>query len=97
MPFVARVGDPGVPHCTPYVIASGSPNVFVEGKPVARGGDISSVHKMPAGSKCVPHTSAIIARSKSVFVNGLPIATVGDLMTTCTAIASGSLTVIVGI
>ena len=89
MPAVARLGDAGVVHCSGYVIATGSPNVFVNGRPAARVGDVSSVHLKP-GSPCPPHTSTIAVGSGSVFVNGLPLARIGDPLAGCTVIAQGS-------
>lgn len=90
---VARLGDPGLVHCSSYVIASGSPNVFADTQPVARVGDVSSVHQRPAGDKCAPHVAAIVTGSSSVFVNGIPVARVGDALGECTVIIGGSPTV----
>jgi uncharacterized Zn-binding protein involved in type VI secretion len=89
MPAVARLGDAGVVHCSGYNIATGSPNVFVNGRPAARVGDISSVHLMP-GSPCPSHTAPIAVGSGSVFVNGLSLARIGDPLAGCTVIAQGS-------
>ena len=96
MPAVARQGDAGAVHCSGYTIAAGSPDVFVDGRPVARDGDSSTVHQKPSGNKCVPHVSKIIARSSSVFVNGKPIARVGDPLGGCTSVSQGSGTVFAG-
>ena len=96
MPAAARQGDAGAVHCNAYTIASGSPDVFFDGKPVARDGDVSTTHQKPSGNKCVPHVSKIIARNSTVFINGRPIATVGDRMSDCTQIIQGSETVVVG-
>jgi uncharacterized Zn-binding protein involved in type VI secretion len=96
MPAVARQGDAGAVHCSGYTIAAGSPDVFVDGRAVARNGDPSTVHQKPSGNKCVPHVSKIIATSTSVFVNGQPVAVVGDRMSECTQIVQGSETVIIG-
>ena len=93
---VARLGDAGVPHCTPYAIAQGSLNVFINGRPAARIGDFSTLHKTPGGKTCVPHVSVISTGSASVFVNGRPVARVGDLLAGCTAIAQGSVNVFAG-
>lgn len=90
MPAVARQGDAGIIHCTPYRIAQGSADVFVNGLPAARVGDSSTLHKKPGGRKCVPHISTIISGSSSVFVNGRPVARVGDPLGDCTTIAQGS-------
>ena len=96
MPAVARQGDAGAVHCSGYTIASGSSDVFVDGRPVARNGDPSTVHQKPSGNKCVPHVSKIIATSTSVFINGQPVAVVGDRMSECTQIIQGSETVFIG-
>lgn len=89
MPAVARLGDAGVPHCSGYTIASGSDNVFVNGKPAARVGDSSTSHQLP-GSPCPSHVSTIAVGSSSVFVNNRPLARVGDTLSGCTSIAQGS-------
>lgn len=90
MAGVARKGDPGVPHCSPYVIMTGSTDVYVNGKPAARVGDVSTVHLRPGGKFCVPHVAAILTGSTSVFVNGKPIARQGSILGGCTMIALGS-------
>lgn len=92
----ARLGDSGAVHCSPFVIASGSPNVFVNGRPAASVGDASSVHLRPVGKKCFPHVSFISSGSARTFVNGKPMAALGDRLTLCTIIASGSPNVFVG-
>ena len=91
---VATIGSLGVPHCSPYSIATGSPNVFVNGKPVATLGSISTPHLFPA-RRCPPHTAIVSSGSTSVFVNGKPMARVGDRLAACTFIASGSTNVFV--
>ena len=96
MPAVARQGDAGAAHCSGYVIAQGSQDVFVDGKPVARMGDSSTVHLKPSGNKCVPHVGQIIANASTVFVNGKPIAAVGDRLSDCTQIVQGSTSVFIG-
>ena len=95
---VARLGDQGVPHCSPFVIAKGSPTVFVNLKPAARLGDISTPHLKPGPGNppCSPHTAPISKGSLTVFVNGLPMARIGDSLAGCTFVASGSPTVFAG-
>ena len=99
---VARLGDRGVPHCSPFVIAKGSPTVFVNLKPAARLGDISTPHLrpkpkgQPVPPPCSPHTAPISKGSATVFVNGLPMARIGDSLAGCTFVASGSPTVFAG-
>jgi len=96
MPAVARQGDAGSVHCSGYTIAAGSPDVFIDGRPVARDGDSSTVHQKPSGNKCVPHVSKIIATGDTVFVNNRPVAVVGDRLSECTQIIQGSETVFIG-
>lgn len=92
---VARLGDQGVPHCSGYSIATGSPTVFVNLKPAASVGDISSPHLRP-GKPCKPHVATISSGSATVFVNGRPLARVGDGLAGCTFVATGSATVFAG-
>ena len=86
----ARLGDLGVPHCSGYVIATGSPNVFVNNKPMAAVGDTSSPHTYPSIPICLPHVAPIAQGSGSVRVNGRPVARVGDALAGCTLVATGS-------
>ena len=92
---VARLGDQGVPHCSGFSIAQGSPTVFIDLKPAARLGDLSTLHLRP-GSPCPPHVAPISSGSSTVFANGLPLARVGDGLAGCTAVATGSSTVFSG-
>lgn len=89
MPAAARVGDPGVVHCSGYVVASGSPDVIINDLAAARVGDPSTSHLRP-GAPCVPHVSTISAGSPDVYVNGIALARVGDPFAACTVIAQGS-------
>jgi uncharacterized Zn-binding protein involved in type VI secretion len=89
MPAVARIGDPfatGHPCDGASTIAEGSPNVFANGIPVSRVGDLSASHTILVGDVCVPHAVPIAAGSSTVFANGIPVARVGD------AIDAGSIT-----
>lgn len=95
MPAAARVGDLGVPHCSPYVIATGSLDVLINGRPAARVGDISAPHLVPA-KKCFAHIAPIVIGSTSVLINGKPAAYVGSYLAGCTFVATGSLDVTVG-
>lgn len=89
MPAVARKGDSGVVHCSGFTIATGSGDVFVNGRPAARVGDQSTNHLLPGGP-CPNHVSSIASGSASVFVNGRPLARVGDPFGSCTRVAQGS-------
>jgi uncharacterized Zn-binding protein involved in type VI secretion len=90
MPAVARIGDKDVPHCSGHNVATGSGDVFVNGRGAARKGDSCTVHVKPGGDSCPPHTATINRGSSSVYVNGRPIARVGDTYGGCTSIAQGS-------
>jgi uncharacterized Zn-binding protein involved in type VI secretion len=92
---VARLGDQGVPHCSGFSIAQGSPTVFVNLKPASRLGDLSTPHLRP-GNPCPAHVAPISSGSSTVFVNGRPLARVGDGLAGCTAVATGSSTVFSG-
>lgn len=94
MPAAARKFDIGIPHCSPYVIESGSPDVFINGLPAARMLDPVTEH---AGNKCEPHAPLIAIGSTSVMINGLPAAYLGSYVFDCTFIATGSFDVFVGI
>jgi uncharacterized Zn-binding protein involved in type VI secretion len=96
MPAVSRKGDAGVPHCSSYTIAAGSPDVNINGRPAARVGDSSTSHKKPAPKRCVNHTASIAKGSSTVFVNGKAIARVGDTLSGCTSISQGSPDVFAG-
>ena len=89
MPAAARRGDPGVIHCSSYVIASGSPDVNINGRPAARVNDPSTSHLRP-GAPCISHVATIAQGSPDVYVNGQPLARAGDALGGCTRIAQGS-------
>ena len=96
MPAQARVGDPGIPHCSPYTIMTGSTDVIVNGKAAAYLGSLSTPHLIPAGKFCVTHIAPVVFGSTSVIINGKPAARVGDPLGLCTVIALGSFDVITG-
>ncbi len=89
---VARLGDIGLPHCSPFVIATGSPDVFVNGLPLAALGDITTPHLLPAKppKPCPLHVGIIRGGSFKVFVNGRPVARIGEKLLDCTLIVTGS-------
>lgn len=90
----ATVGDIGTDHdgYAPSPIISGSPDVFIDGKPVARVSDKLEPHTKPGSS---PHPRSIAAGSSTVFINGLPIAITGGAVD-CGGVIIGSSTVVVG-
>jgi uncharacterized Zn-binding protein involved in type VI secretion len=86
MPGAARQGKDSAGG----TIAAGSPDVIVNGSPVARIGDAVSGHGDP------PHAGPTMAAgSGTVFANGIPVSRAGDAAT-CGHPASGSSDVIVG-
>jgi len=95
MPAAARLGDLGVPHCSPYVIATGSTDVLINGRPAARVGDFSTPHLRP-GNPCPGHVAPIAVGSTSVSINGRPAAFVGSYLAGCTFVATGSADVVTG-
>lgn len=95
MPAATRVGDADVTHCSGMVRAEGSHNVFVNGIPWSRQGDMNTVHLLP-GSPCSPHAAPIAIGSTTVFINGQGAGRVGDAITGCTSVAAGSPNVFCG-
>ena len=95
MPAAARKGDQGVPHCSGYVIAMGSGDVYINGIAAARKGDSVTAHILP-GDPCPVHAPPIAQGSGTVYVNNRPMARVGDSVAACTSIAQGSPTVFAG-
>ncbi len=89
MPRACRVGDdshcPDDSHggkCCSHSVTgpavSGSPDVFINGKPALRVGD-SGVHRACCGT----NTWHVVEGSPTVFVNGLPLARLGDATSHC--------------
>jgi len=95
VPAAARQGDPGVTHCSSYTIATGSPDVRINGRPAARVGDSSTRHLKP-GLICPPHTAKINSGAATVYINGQPAARVGSTLAGCTRVAAGSADVEIG-
>lgn len=95
MPAATRLGDPDIPHCSPMVRAMGSFDVFVNGRPWSRQGDVNTPHLLP-GDPCPTHSAPIAIGSRMVFVNGRGAGRMGDKIATCTAVAVGSHDVFAG-
>lgn len=95
MPAATRIGDADVAHCSGMVRAAGSPNVYVNGIPWSRQGDLNTVHLLP-GSPCPPHAAPITSGSSTVKVNGVGAGRVGDAISGCTSVAQGSPNVFAG-
>lgn len=102
MPAVTRVGDADVPHCSPMARATGSGSVFVNGRPMSIQGSVNTVHLLPFGRFCEPHTGAILTGSTTVFVHGFGAGRIGDFLKdpiggyACTFVAVGSANVFAG-
>ena len=77
------------------VRAVGSGNVFCNGIPISRQGDVNTVHLLP-GSPCPPHAAAITTGSTTVFINGKGCGRIGDAISGCTSVAAGSSNVFAG-
>ena len=94
---VVRLGDFDIFHCSVPVRAGNviAPNVFVNGKPIQRRGDINTLHLKP-GIPCPPHTAGIAVGSTKVFANNKGVGRTGDLIVGCTACGLGSTNVFAG-
>jgi len=95
MPAATRVGDADVAHCSGMVRAVGSGNVFVNGIPWSRQGDVNTGHLLP-GAPCPSHSAPIAAGSSTVKVNGKGAGRIGDGISGCTSVAAGSPNVFAG-
>ena len=98
MAAAAKVGDLGNPFVTVPVIVTGSPDVFIDGKPAARRDDITASFQKMEGKKVVVVTSTILEPSgtPTVFINGKPVAQIGTPMTNGARIVTGSESVFIG-
>jgi uncharacterized Zn-binding protein involved in type VI secretion len=75
--------------------AVGSPNVFVNGIPVSRQGDVNTTHLLPP-VPCPAHAAPIAVGSTTVFINGKGCGRIGDAISGCTSVAAGSPNVFAG-
>ena len=91
---VVLLGDLGSDHegFPPTPVLAGSPDVLVDGKPVARLGDPLAIHSKPLHP---PHPRAIAGGSSTVMINGQPAAITGSAIT-CGGVTIGSGSVIIG-
>lgn len=91
MAGAARRGDPGLIHCSPWVIAEASSDVIINGRGAARIGDGTSLHLKPsAKTVCFPHTAKITQGAATVRINGRPAARIGSQLAGCTKVIGGS-------
>ncbi len=91
---VVLLGDVGTDHngFPPTPVTAGSPDVLIDGKPVARVGDPLAPHSKP---KHPPHPRAIAAGSSTVLINGIPAAVTGGAIS-CGGVTIGSGSVVIG-
>ncbi|MCL7943662.1 type VI secretion system PAAR protein [Marinobacter sp. ATCH36] len=91
---VVLLGDMGTDHqgFPPTPVTAGSPDVLIDGKPVARVGDPLAPHSKP---KHPPHPRAIAAGSATVLINGIPAAVTGGAIS-CGGVTIGSGSVVIG-
>jgi uncharacterized Zn-binding protein involved in type VI secretion len=91
---VVLLGDLGTEHqgFPPTPVIAGSPDVLIDGKPVARVGDPLAPHSKP---KHPPHPRAIAAGSATVLINGIPAAVTGSAVS-CGGVTIGSGSVVIG-
>ena len=92
----SRLGDSDVPHCSPMLRATGSFNVFINGRPAVRQLDINTPHLKPGGNSCVPHVAPVAVGSLTVRINGRGAARLGDSIAGCTLVGMGSFNVFIG-
>jgi uncharacterized Zn-binding protein involved in type VI secretion len=91
MPAAARLLDP-TSH--PGLVAQGSPDVLIEGKPAAR---VTDKHVCLLPPTAGPHPPSPIAKgSGTVFINGLAAARQSDTAGCGAQIVMGALTVLIG-
>jgi uncharacterized Zn-binding protein involved in type VI secretion len=91
-----RIGHRDIPHCSGMVRAEGSHNVFINGIPWSRRGDLNVPHLRPADDDCIIHAAPIAIGSTHVFINGRGGGRIGDSIASCTAVAEGSPNVLAG-
>ena len=97
MPAICRVGDLDLVHCSVPARLQGSSNVFVNGLPISRQGDLNTPHLLPPFvPACPTHTAPITLGSLTVRVNGRGCGRVGDYVASCTFVATGSPNVFAG-
>ncbi|TVU88630.1 type VI secretion system PAAR protein [Vreelandella titanicae] len=91
---IVIVGDIGTEHekFPPTPVTAGSPDVFVDSKPVGRVGDPLEPHAKPNHP---PHSRTISSGSTTVLINGRPAALTGGSVD-CGGVTIGSGSVIIG-
>ena len=96
MPALTRQGDNCTGHdaCPPRPLATGSPNVIVNGKRAGRvSADIYAAHGCDAHA---PHSAVIASGSSNTFINGFSAGRIDDPVSCGGSVAEGSPNVFVG-
>jgi len=88
MPAVARLGDAEAVHCSQPRRKGHVMTVFANGIPLSCQGHSNTVHLLPCGKRCCPHTAKLKRGSPNVFAEELALGRVGD--PTCTRVIQGS-------
>ena len=99
MPAAARLGDPTTGHgafSPRSSAATGSTDVFINGRGAVRVGDSWPEHSDGNSSHEHDPLSKQTTGSPTVFVNGQPLARIGDSISCGDAVAAGSEDVISG-
>lgn len=94
MPSVARLTDTCTGHACwpPRPNTQGSPNVFVNGRPVHRQSDSWAPHTCGDNT----HGGNLSSGSSTVFANGLSVGRIGDPVSCGSAVSVGSPNVFAG-
>ena len=82
-------------HFPPTLATGGSPNVFVNNKPLMRVGDAYVPHGCPVCPEPV-HGRKLAAGSSTVFINGKPAGRIGDAIDCGGQAQTGSANVFIG-
>lgn len=95
MSYASRLGDNASGHDgapgTPGTEAS--PDVFIDGIPAMRQGDVFESHSCPDESE---HSRSLAGGSGTVFINGKRAGRVGDAISCGGTVIEGSTSVIIG-
>lgn len=91
----ADIGSAHACHFPPTPATGGSPDVFVNNRPLMRVGDAYVPHGCPACPQ-PPHPRALAAGSATVFINGKPAGRIGDAINCGGNAQTGSSDVFIG-
>lgn len=91
----ADIGSAHACHFPPTPAIGGSPNVYVNGRPLMRVGDSYIPHGCPACPQ-PPHPRKLAAGSATVFINGKPAGRIGDAIDCGGQAQTGSSNVYIG-